>query len=199
MNPQLIEQLRLRLGANGLPYEIPIHPQLVHLTLGLFIIAILFDIAGVLFSLEKPIFKFLGLATIRSSFFDVGWYNLIAAAAITFFTVAAGFFELLLANPPVDQKSAWGLSPGWTMLLHGLGGVLLLGIIVAMTVWRGLQRYRWRKDASRQVQWSYLLAGIAMLGILYVHGTLGAHLGEEFGIHVTAANTISKNVYTNSL
>ncbi|MGF2035724.1 MAG: DUF2231 domain-containing protein [Nostoc sp. CmiVER01] len=195
MNPQLIEQLRLRLGANGLPYEIPIHPQLVHLTLGLFIIAILFDIAGVLFSLEKPIFKFLGLATIRSSFFDVGWYNLIAAAAITFFTVAAGFFELLLANPPVDQKSAWGLSPGWTMLLHGLGGVLLLGIIVAMTVWRGLQRYRWRQDASRQVQWSYLLAGIAMLGILFVHGTLGAHLGEEFGIHVTAANTISKNVY----
>ncbi|MEH2136903.1 DUF2231 domain-containing protein [Nostoc sp.] len=194
MNSQLIEQLRLRLGANGLPYEIPVHPQLVHLTLGLFIIAIIFDIAGVLFSLEKPIFKFLGLAAIRSSFFDVAWYNLIAAAAITFFTVAAGFFELLLANPPVDQKSAWGLSAGWTMLLHGLGGVLLLGIIVAMTVWRGLQRYRWRKDASRQVQWAYLLAGIAMLGILFVHGTLGAHLGEEFGVHVTAANTISKNV-----
>ncbi|MEH2441613.1 DUF2231 domain-containing protein [Nostoc sp.] len=196
MNSQLIEQLRLRLGANGLPYEIPVHPQLVHLTLGLFIIAIIFDIAGVLFSLEKPIFKFLGLATIRSSFFDVGWYNLIAAAVITFFTVAAGFFELLLANPPVDQKSAWGLSAGWTMLLHGLGGVLLLGIIVAMTVWRGLQRYRWRKDASRQVQWSYLLAGIAILGILFVHGTLGAQLGEEFGVHVTAANTISKNVYS---
>ncbi|MEH2264316.1 DUF2231 domain-containing protein [Nostoc sp.] len=196
MNSQLIEQLRLRLGANGLPYEIPVHPQLVHLTLGLFIIAIIFDLAGVLFSLEKPIFKFLGLATIRSSFFDVGWYNLIAAAAITFFTVAAGFFELLLANPPVDQKSAWGLSAGWTMLLHGLGGVLLLGIIVAMTVWRGLQRYRWRKDASRQVQWAYLLAGIAILGILFVHGTLGAQLGEEFGVHVTAANTISKNVYS---
>ncbi|MEH1899243.1 MAG: DUF2231 domain-containing protein [Nostoc sp.] len=196
MNSQLIEQLRLRLGANGLPYEIPVHPQLVHLTLGLFIIAIIFDIAGVLFSLEKPIFKFLGLATIRSSFFDVGWYNLIAAAVITFFTVAAGFFELLLANPPVDQKSAWGLSAGWTMLLHGLGGILLLAIVVAMTVWRGLQRYRWRKDASRQVQWSYLLAGIAILGILFVHGTLGAQLGEEFGVHVTAANTISKNVYS---
>ncbi|MEH2075974.1 MAG: DUF2231 domain-containing protein [Nostoc sp.] len=194
MNSQLIEQLRLRLGANGLPYEIPVHPQLVHLTLGLFIIAIIFDIAGVLFSLEKPIFKFLGLATIRSSFFDVGWYNLIAAATITFFTVAAGFFELLLANPPVDQKSAWGLSAGWTMLLHGLGGILLLAIVIAMTVWRGLQRYRWRKDASRQVQWAYLLAGIAMLGILFVHGTLGAHLGEEFGVHVTAANTISKNI-----
>jgi uncharacterized membrane protein len=107
MNPQLVEQLRLCLGANGLPYEIPVHPQLVHLTLALFIIAIIFDIAGVLLSLEKPIFRFLGLATIHSSLFDVGWYKLIAAATITFLTVAAGFFELLLANPPVDQKSGW--------------------------------------------------------------------------------------------
>ncbi|MFN6537520.1 MAG: DUF2231 domain-containing protein [Nostoc sp. EkiNYC01] len=192
MNSQLIEQLGLRLGANGLPYEIPIHPQLVHLTLGLFIIAILFDIAGAFFHLGRPIFKFLGLPAIRSSFFDVGWYNLIAAAVVTFFTVAFGFFELLLANPPVNQKSDWGLTAGWTMLLHGLGGVLLLAIVVGMTVWRGLQRDRWRKDASRQVQWSYLLVGIAMLGILFVHGTLGAQLGEQFGIHVTAAKLIQQ-------
>ncbi|MBU7586806.1 MAG: DUF2231 domain-containing protein [Nostoc sp. TH1S01] len=199
MNSPLIDSLRLHLGANGLPYEIPIHPQLVHLTLGLFIIGIVFDIAGSFFPLEKPIFKFLGLTAIRSGFFDVGWYNLVAAAIVTFFTVAFGFFELLLANPSVDDKSDWGLNPGWTMLLHGLGGVLLLGIIVAMTVWRGVQRYRWRKDASRQVQWSYLLAGIAILGLLYVHGTLGAHLGEQFGIHVTAAKLIQKGTNPNLL
>ncbi|MBH8571702.1 DUF2231 domain-containing protein [Nostocaceae cyanobacterium CENA369] len=199
MNSQLIDQLRLRLGANGLPYEIPMHPQLVHLTLGLFIIAILFDIAGTLFPIERPIFKFLALPAIRSSFFDVGWYNLVGATAVTFFTVAFGFFELLLANPAVNQKSDWGLSPGWTMLLHGIGGILLLGIFVAMTVWRGLQRYRWRKDTSRQVQWSYLLAGVAILGILYAHGTLGAHLGEEFGIHVTAAELIREGANQNIL
>lgn len=199
MNSQLIDSLRLQLGANGLPYEIPIHPQLVHLTLGLFIIAILFDIAGTIFPIEKPIFKFLGLIAIRSGFFDVGWYNLVTATIVTFFTVTFGFFELLLANPTATDKSDWGLSPGWTMLLHGLGGVLLLGIIVAMTVWRGLQRYRWRKDASRQVQWSYLVAGIAILGILYAHGTLGAHLGEQFGIHVTAAKLIQDGENPNLL
>lgn len=199
MNLQLIEQLRLRLNANGLPYEIPIHPQLVHLTLGLFIIAIVFDIAGTLFALEKPIFKFLGLPALRSGFFDVGWYNLIGAAFITFFTVAAGFFELLLANPPVGQKSVWGLTTGWTMLLHGLGGLLLLGAIAAMTVWRGLQRYRWRKDASVQVQWSYLLAGMAILAIFYIHGTLGAQLGEDFGIHVTAAKLLQEGKDPNFL
>jgi uncharacterized membrane protein len=190
MNSQLVEQLGFKLGANGLPYEIPIHPKLVHLTLGLFIVAIAFDIAGALFPLEKPIFKFLGLTAIRSGFFNVGWYNLLASAVITFFTVAAGFFELLLANPPAGVKSDWGLDAGLTMLLHGIGGVFLLGIIVAMTVWRGLQRYQWRKEASRQVQWIYLLAGIAMLGILYVHGTLGGHMGSEFGIHNTAAGLL---------
>jgi len=190
MNSQLIEQLWFKLGANGLPYEVPIHPQLVHLTLGLFIIAIIFDIAGTLFSLEKPILKFLTLPVLRSSFFDVGWYNLVAAAIITFFTVAAGFFEIMLANPPTEMKSAWGLGAGTTMLLHGLGGILLLGAIAAMAVWRGLQRYHWRKDAGRQVQWSYLLVGIALLGMLYVHGTLGAQMGDEFGIHNTAAGLI---------
>ncbi|BAY99197.1 hypothetical protein NIES37_31760 [Tolypothrix tenuis PCC 7101] len=192
MNSQLIDQLGLKLTANGLPYEIPLHPQLVHLTLGLFIIAILFDIAATLFPIEKPIFKFLGLPAIRAGLFDVGWYNLLAAATVTFFTVAAGFFELLLANPPVNEKSAWGLSAPLTMLLHGLGGVLLLATMVGMAVWRGLQRYRWRKESPRQVQWSYLLLGIVILGILYVHGTLGAQLGEEFGIHVTAAKLLQQ-------
>lgn len=199
MNSQLIDQLGFKLGANGLPYEIPIHPQLVHLTLGLFILAVLFDIAGTFFPLEKPIFKFLGVPAVRAGLFDVGWYNLLAAATVTFFTIAAGFFELLLANPAVNQKSVWGLSAPLTMLLHGLGGVLLLGIIVAMTVWRGLQRYRWRKDSPRQVQWSYLLLGIAVIGILYVHGTLGAQLGEEFGIHVTAAKLLQESSNPNLL
>ena len=199
MNSQLIDSLGLKFNANGLPYEIPIHPQLVHLTLGLFIIAVLFDIAATFFALEKPIFKFLGLPAIRAGLFDVGWYNLLAAAAVTFLTVAAGFFEIFLANPSANQKSAWGLSASLTMLLHGLGGVLLLGMIVGMTVWRGLQRYRWRKDSPRQVQWSYLLVGIAMLGVLFVHGTLGAHMGEDFGIHVTAAQLIQQGKNPNLL
>ncbi|NMF67001.1 DUF2231 domain-containing protein [Brasilonema octagenarum] len=199
MNSQLIDQLWFKLGANGLPYQIPIHPNLVHLTLGLFIIGILFDIAGTLFPLEKPILRFLSLPVIRSGFFDVGWYNLLACTAITFFTVAAGFFEILLANPPTDVKSPWGLGAGSTMLLHGVGGILLLAAIVAMTVWRGLQRYRWRKDATRQVQWSYLLVGIVLMGILYVHGTLGAHLGGDFGIHNTAGNLLRQGKNPNVL
>ncbi|MFB2891766.1 DUF2231 domain-containing protein [Aerosakkonemataceae cyanobacterium BLCC-F50] len=197
----------IKVGANGLPYSIPIHPQLVHLTLGLVIIAIAFDIAGTLFPLGKPIFKFLALPAIRSSFYEVGWYNLLAAAIVTFFTVAAGFFELMLAKPPTNKISDWGLNANLTMLFHGLGGILLLTIICAMTVWRGFQRYRSRsvplsvsrKDRPREVQWSYLLVGIVLLGVLYIHGTLGAQLGDEFGIHNTAANLLKHGKNPNEI
>lgn len=186
MNSDLVNQLGDRLGANGLPYVIPIHPNLVHLTLGLFIAAIAFDIVGALFPVEKAVFKYLAIPATRSSLFDVGWYNMLAAALITFFTVATGFYEILLAEPLTGVKSAWGLQAMETMLWHGVGGVALLFLIVCMTVWRGFQRYFWRKDMSRQVQWSYVAAGLAIFALMFFQGTLGAHLGGEFGIHNTA-------------
>lgn len=188
MNSELIEQLTL--GPNGLPYTIPIHPNLVHLTLGLFIIAIAFDFVGVFFPLEKPVFKFFAIPATRSGLFDVGWYNMLASAIITFFTVAAGFYEIMLAQPQPEIESAWGLEAMETMLFHGVGGVVLLAMIIGMTVWRGFQRYSWRKDSSRQVQWSYLLVGLFIMFIMYVHGTLGAQLAAEFGVHNTADNLL---------
>ena len=142
----LIDQLHGQLGLNGLPYSIPIHPNLVHMTLGLFIVAIGFDFVGVFFVLEKPLFKFMAIPAARSNFFDVGWYNMVAASIITFFTVGAGFYEILLATPDENVKSAWGFQAMETMIWHGLGGVLLLALIVGMTVWRGFQRFLWRKD-----------------------------------------------------
>ncbi|RUR73916.1 DUF2231 domain-containing protein [Chlorogloeopsis fritschii PCC 9212] len=186
MNSELIEQLKVQLGANGLPYSLPIHPNLVHLTLGLFIIGIFFDIVGVFFPLEKWVFKFLAIPVERANFFDVGWYNMLASAIITFFTVGAGFYEIMLAEAPLDVKSAWGMQAMETMLWHGVGGVLLLALIVGMTVWRGFQRFLWRKHEDRQVQMSYLFVGVAIMAVMYVHGTLGAQLAAEFGVHNTA-------------
>ncbi|MBD2233390.1 DUF2231 domain-containing protein [Phormidium tenue] len=186
-------------GANNLPYSIPIHPNLVHLTLGLFIVAIGFDIVGALFPLEKRVFKFLAIPATRSNLFDVGWYNMVAAAIITFFTVAAGFYEILLADMAVEGVSAWGLGIKDTMIWHGLGGVLILTLIVAMTVWRGFQRYLWRQDRARQVQWSYLLVGLVVFGLMFAQGTLGAHLGGDFGVHVTAAQLLRSGGNPNQL
>jgi uncharacterized membrane protein len=67
-----------------------------------------------------------------------------------------------------------------------VGGVVLLLLIVGMTVWRGFQRFVWRKDMARQVQWSYLAVGLGIFGLMFVHGTLGAQLAAEFGVHISA-------------
>ena len=189
-----IEQLAADLGTNGLPYALPIHPNLVHFTIGLFVIAIAFDIAGALYPVEKRVFRFLALPVTRAGFHDVGWYNLLACAIVSFFTVAAGFFELLLAEPLPGVTSSIGLQSMETMLLHGVGGVLILLVIVAMTVWRGFQRFRWRAEMGRQVQWSYLLVGLALFAVFGLHGTLGAELGAEFGVHVTADQLLARGV-----
>jgi uncharacterized membrane protein len=186
MSPDLIDQIANQLGPNGLPYVVPIHPNLVHLTLGLFIVAISFDIVGALFPLEKRVFKFLAIPASSSNFYDVGWFNMVAAAVITFPTVAAGFYEMLLAQPPSDSTSAWGLESLETMLWHGVGGVVLLALITGMAIWRGFQRYVWRKDRARQVQWSYLVAGLGIFVLMFAHGTLGAQLAAEFGVHISA-------------
>lgn len=199
MNPDLINQVKSHLGANGLPDTIPIHPNLVHFTLGLFIIAIGFDFVGVFFPLEKPMFKLLAIRATRSNFFDVGWYNMLASAIITFFTVAAGFYEIMLAEPIPGVKSAWGLQGMETMLWHGVGGVFLLGLIIGMTVWRGFQRYLWRNDEAIQVQWSYLLTGVFILFLMFLHGTLGAQLAAEFGVHNTAMGLLKLGKQANFL
>jgi uncharacterized membrane protein len=190
MSPDLIEQIANQLGPNGLPYVVPIHPNLVHLTLGLFIVSISFDIVGALFPLEKRVFKFLAIPASSSNFYDVGWFNMVAAAVVTFPTVAVGFYEMLLAQPPSDGVSAWGLASLETMLWHGVGGVVLLALITGMALWRGFQRYLWRKDRARQVQWSYLVAGLGIFGLMFAHGTLGAQLAAEFGVHISADRLI---------
>jgi uncharacterized membrane protein len=185
-NGSPIEQLAADLGPNGLPYALPIHPNLVHFTIGLFVIAIAFDIAGALYPVEKRVFRFLALPVTRGGFHDVGWYNLLACAIVTFFTVAAGFFEMLLAVPLPGVTSSIGLQSMETMLWHGVGGVVILLVIVAMTIWRGYQRFVWRRDMGRQVQWLYLLVGLGLFLVIGLHGTLGAELAGEFGVHITA-------------
>ena len=49
------------------------------------------------------------------------------------------------------------------------------------------------------MQWSYLAVGVVMLGVLFVHGTLGAHLGGDFGIHNTAGNMVRQGENPNQL
>ena len=187
-----INDLKSYLGPNDLPYKIPIHPNLVHLTIGLFAIAIAFDFAGAFYPFEKRILRFLAFPVTRVGFHDVGWYNILAASFITFFTVATGFFEMLLAVPIGGIKSIIGQTAITTMLWHGVGGVLILFILITMTIWRGYQRFVYRKDFGRQVSWAYLFSGTIILLIMGLHGSLGAWLASDFGVHITADQLLVK-------
>ena len=111
---------------------------------------------------------------------------MLACSIVTFFTVAAGFYEMLLAVPLPGVKTVLGQGAITTMLWHAVGGVALLLIIVAMTIWRGYLRFIWRKDMGRQVSWLYLFVGALILVVLGIHGSLGAWLASEFGVHITA-------------
>ena len=161
-----ISEIKSSLGPNDLPYNIPIHPNLVHLTIGLFAIAIAFDIAGALYPFEKRILRFLAFPVTRVGFHDVGWYNILAASFITFFTVATGFFEMLLAVPVGGVKSIIGQGAITTMLWHGVGGVLILFILITMTIWRGYQRFVFRNYFGRQVSWTYVILGTFIMLIM---------------------------------
>ena len=181
-----INEITDRLGPNDLPYAIPIHPNLVHFTIGLFAIGIAFDFAGAFYPLEKRVFRFLALPVTRVGFHDVGWYNVLACSVISFFTVAAGFFEMLLAVPLPGVRSVLGQNAIDTMLWHAVGGVALLLIIVAMTIWRAYERFVWRRELGRQVSLLYLACGTVVLLLMGLHGSLGAWLASEFGVHITA-------------
>ena len=189
-----ITEIKNSLGPNDLPYQIPIHPNLVHLTIGLFAIGIAFDFAGALYPFEKRILRFLAFPVTRVGFHDVGWYNILAASFITFFTVATGFFEMLLAVPIDNVKSIIGQGAITTMLWHGVGGVLILFILITMTIWRGYQRFVFRKDFGRQVSWAYLLSGTIILLLMGLHGSLGAWLASDFGVHITADQLLVNGV-----
>ena len=42
------------------------------------------------------------------------------------------------------------------------------------------------EDLGRQVTWLYLASGAVILVVMGVHGSLGAWLASEFGVHITA-------------
>ena len=119
------------------------------------------------------VFRYAG----HPQFFPRPWYNLVACSGISFFTVAAGFYEMLgiRSSRPDRHRQCSGMPSVASRL-----------VIVAMTIWRGYQRFVWRKDLGRQVSWLYLLCGIGMLLVMGLHGSLGAWLASDFGVHITA-------------
>ena len=141
--------------AHGLP--IPLHPFLVNFTAGLVPISMLCDLLGVW--LKKP------------SLLTAGWWTLLAAAVLTPFTAAAGWYWLL----SLEHAAHWQLG------YHQWLGISFAILLIPLTVWRGLLFKR-----ERSPRWTYAAVAIVFFAALAVQGELGASMSFGRGIVIPA-------------
>jgi uncharacterized membrane protein len=134
------------------------HPILVHFTIGLFVISVVFDI--------------LAHFTNKKALEHAGWWNLVFAAAFSVITVASG----LSAEDAVPRSGgAHDL-----VELHETLGLITMGIILLMTIWRGLNR----GELPRKFRPVFLAVGIAGIGTITTGGFFGGELVYSFGVGV---------------
>lgn len=135
-----------------------LHPILVHFTIGLFVIAVIFDI--------------LAYFTGRKSLEQAGWWNLVCAAAFSIATVVTG---LSAGNSVLHAEQAQEF-----IKLHKTLGLVTMGIIVLLTIWRSLSR----TELPKRFRVIYLSLGIAGLGTILTGGYFGGEMVYRFGVNV---------------
>ncbi|XGV94770.1 MAG: DUF2231 domain-containing protein [Leptolyngbya sp. BL-A-14] len=177
-------------GLNHLPYSVPLHPVLVHFTIALIVVAILADVIGFIVSRWKIAQSSFEPEPKYSSFSDLGWWNLLVATILTFFTVIIGVYELLKVEAQPEDTSRWSLSAQSTLYLHGVIGLILFFLIVLLTIWRSKQYYRSPSSKLQPASRSYLAVSILILGVVSIQGLLGGHLANDFAIHNTAVTAL---------
>ena len=135
------------------------HPILVHFTIGLFVVSVIFDIVA----------HFTSNKTLEHA----GWWNLLVAAGFSIITVATGLSAEDSA-PHVDQAHE-------LIELHRNLGLATMGIILLMVIWRGLSR----TELPKKFRAVYLALGISGLGTIITGGYFGGEMVYRFGVAVS--------------
>lgn len=130
-----------------LPWQ-NIHPILVNFTAALIPVSVVSDLSGKLFG--------------RESLTHAAWWSLLYAAAITPFTVLAGWFW---------KCSVAAALPADLIAVHQWLGVSLAVAFVALTIWRGLLHRRGVSPGAL-----YFLLAAVVLGALIYQGHLGGSM-----------------------
>jgi uncharacterized membrane protein len=135
-----------------------LHPILVHFTIGLFVTSVIFDI--------------IAHFTNKKALEHAGWWNLLFAAAFSVVTVASG----LSAEDAVPEIGG----AHELVELHETLGLITMGIIMAMVIWRSLNR----GELPGKFRPVFLALGIAGLGTITTGGFFGGELVYSFGVGV---------------
>jgi uncharacterized membrane protein len=118
------------------------------------------------------VFDLLAHFTGKKSLEQASWWNLVFAATFSVVTVASG----LSAEDGVPR--AGGAHD--LLELHETLGLITMGIILLLAIWRGLTR----GELPRKFRPIYLAMGIAGLGTITTGGFFGGELVYRFGIGV---------------
>lgn len=145
------------LNEHNLPWMDTIHPIVVHFVIAMALIAVIFDLIGVL--------------THRSNLFEVSFWNLLIATLAIFVAIIFGQIEAGLAEP-YGQASE-------ILNLHSTLGWSLAGVLSVLTGWR----YVIRSRDPQNLPLPFLAAGGVLALLVVVQVTLGNQLIWVYGLH----------------
>jgi uncharacterized membrane protein len=137
-----------------------LHPKVVHFTIALFSVSVLFDI--------------LGLITKKRYFQSAAWLNLILAGAASVVTVISG---LLAASNAAHDEAAHQV-----IEIHEKIGFIVLGIILVLLLWRILLRGRFPVRLS----FLYVVLAVVGVGFMFTGAYFGGELVYTHGVAVKA-------------
>ena len=154
MLSQLLHQARLLLELFGKPEWslIEAHQASTHLSIGLLIGALLFDVAAFLVPKKREAWRGAAL-----------WMQVLGTALLIL-TFTLGFYgnPLLHKHNQMAQKADW----------HFRFGAVTLGIFLFLTVWRGTRWSKWARAESTL----YALATVLAITFISITGWMGGHI-----------------------
>ena len=165
----VIMSLLPALNEKNLPWIDVIHPIIVHFVIAMTLIAVVFDIIGIL--------------TKRSNLFEVSFLNLIVATIAIFIAIIFGQIEAGLANPYGSSKDI--------LNYHSTIGWSLAAILSIITSWR----YISRQNNPYSLSLVFLIVDIILASLVCIQVYLGDKLVWIYGLHtVPVVNAIREGV-----
>ncbi len=155
--PAFSQGLLPPLNEHNLPWMDTIHPIVVHFVIAMAVIAVVFDVIGVLAK--------------RPNLFEVSFWNLLFATAAIFVAIIFGQVEAGLASPYGAASEI--------LNLHSTLGWSLAGVLAVLSGWRYVIRGR----DPRRLPTSFLAAGGVLVALVVVQVTLGNQLIWIYGLH----------------
>ena len=155
------------LNEKNLPWIDVIHPIVVHFVIAMTLIAVVFDIVG--------------LISKKSNLFEVSFLNLVVATIAIFIAIIFGQIEAGLANPYGSSRDI--------LNYHSTIGWSLAAILSAITGWR----YVSRQNNPNNLSLGFLFVDVMLAFLVCVQVYLGDKLVWIYGLHTVPVVNAIKN------